>query len=85
MFLVARTFDFQTFNPATTAKGDTPVWVPATASVAADHLCQLIVSDAMPREVDKVVNGKDGACTSLLCTACSVAPRLSEWRRAQGR
>jgi hypothetical protein len=51
MYAVARKFGFQTFNRGGDVKtpDDEVDWVPATASLAADHLCQLIITDGLPR------------------------------------
>lgn len=46
MYLAARKFGFQTFNPA----AGNQEWIPATAFLAADHLGHLLVTDALPRE-----------------------------------
>lgn len=52
MYLTARKFGFQTFNRGGPAsKPDDQVeWVPASAFLAADHLCHLLITDGLPRE-----------------------------------
>lgn len=57
-YFVSRKFGFQTFNRAGPAseEDDAVEWVPATAFLAADHLCQLLITDALPREGERPVS-----------------------------